>query len=73
MKIILYASYPNPNILQIYFLNHFLQLENLSAECEQAKKDADMWKIKCEKKEIRESSLYLTRAKFSAKLLYPVI
>lgn len=36
-----------------------MQLENLSTECEQAKKDAEMWKTKCEKKEIRESSLCL--------------
>uniref|UniRef100_A0A158Q847 SAS-6_N domain-containing protein n=1 Tax=Elaeophora elaphi TaxID=1147741 RepID=A0A158Q847_9BILA len=27
------------------------KLENLSTECEQAKKDAEMWRIKCEKKE----------------------
>ncbi|EFO18574.2 hypothetical protein LOAG_09924 [Loa loa] len=27
------------------------KLENLSTECEQAKKDAEMWRVKCEKKE----------------------
>lgn len=59
VEITLYAFHLGPDISLIYFLNLFMQLENLSTECEQAKKDAEMWKTKCEKKEIRESSLCL--------------
>ncbi|CAG9537776.1 unnamed protein product [Cercopithifilaria johnstoni] len=33
------------------------KLENLSTECERAKKDAEMWRIKCEKKETLISDL----------------
>lgn len=57
MKIIRYASLSISSVSLMYLPSHFLQLENLLTECEQAKKDAEMWKIKCEKKETRESSL----------------
>lgn len=57
MKIIRYASLSISSVSLMYLSSHFLQLENLLTECEQAKKDAEMWKIKCEKKETRESSL----------------
>ncbi|VDK88137.1 unnamed protein product [Onchocerca ochengi] len=37
------------------------KLENLSVECEKAKTDAEMWKIKCEKKELLISDLIQCR------------
>uniref|UniRef100_A0A1I8EDQ5 SAS-6_N domain-containing protein n=1 Tax=Wuchereria bancrofti TaxID=6293 RepID=A0A1I8EDQ5_WUCBA len=37
------------------------KLDNLSTECEQAKKDAEMWKVKCEKKEALISDLIQCR------------